>query len=100
MLCEPEPSRPIDTGDNKGSSNPELFYVNAFRQRQFGSWCSARCGRCWSSIQFAVGNLAGLGRTPSQRAALREIAHDPHLLSDLGLTRDEALAQANKPFWR
>jgi uncharacterized protein YjiS (DUF1127 family) len=35
-----------------------------------------------------------------QRAALREIAEDPHLLSDLGLTRDEALAQANKPFWR
>jgi uncharacterized protein YjiS (DUF1127 family) len=27
-----------------------------------------------------------------QRAALREIADDPHLLSDLGLTRDEALS--------
>jgi uncharacterized protein YjiS (DUF1127 family) len=35
-----------------------------------------------------------------QRAALREIADDPHLLSDLGFTRAEALAQANKPFWR
>jgi uncharacterized protein YjiS (DUF1127 family) len=35
-----------------------------------------------------------------QRAALRDIADDPHLLNDLGITRDEALAQANKPFWR
>ena len=37
---------------------------------------------------------------PLQRIALREIADDPHLLSDLGLTRDEALREAAKPFWR
>jgi uncharacterized protein YjiS (DUF1127 family) len=35
-----------------------------------------------------------------QRIALREIADDPRLLSDLGLTRDEALREATKPFWR
>lgn len=35
-----------------------------------------------------------------QRAALRELADDPHLLADLGLTREEALEQANTPFWR
>jgi uncharacterized protein YjiS (DUF1127 family) len=35
-----------------------------------------------------------------QRAALRDIAGDPHLLADLGLTREEALDQANQPFWR
>jgi uncharacterized protein YjiS (DUF1127 family) len=34
-----------------------------------------------------------------QRAGLRDIADDPHLLADLGLTRDEVLDQANKPFW-
>ncbi len=37
---------------------------------------------------------------PLQRIALREIADDPRLLSDLGLTRDEALREAAKPFWR
>ena len=37
---------------------------------------------------------------PLQRIALREIADDPHLLRDLGLTRDEALREAAKPFWR
>ncbi|MGY4419500.1 uncharacterized protein YjiS (DUF1127 family) [Bradyrhizobium sp. JR6.1] len=37
---------------------------------------------------------------PLQRMALREIADDPHLLRDIGLTRDEALREAVKPFWR
>ncbi|MBR0696981.1 DUF1127 domain-containing protein [Bradyrhizobium lablabi] len=37
---------------------------------------------------------------PLQRIALREIADDPHLLSDLGLTREEALREAARSFWR
>jgi uncharacterized protein YjiS (DUF1127 family) len=37
---------------------------------------------------------------PFQRIALRDIADNPHLLSDLGLTREEALREAAKPFWR
>jgi uncharacterized protein YjiS (DUF1127 family) len=36
---------------------------------------------------------------PLQRIALREIADDPHLLRDLGLTREQALHEAAKPFW-
>jgi uncharacterized protein YjiS (DUF1127 family) len=40
-----------------------------------------------------------LGRQ-DQRTALREIADDPHLLNDLGLTREQALREAAKPFWR
>jgi len=35
-----------------------------------------------------------------QRAALRALAEDPHLLRDLGLTRQQALDEADKPFWR
>ena len=35
-----------------------------------------------------------------QRAVLRDIADNPHLLADLGLTRDEALEQANKLSWQ
>jgi len=34
-----------------------------------------------------------------QRAALRELADDPHLLKDIGLTRQQALDEAAKPFW-
>jgi uncharacterized protein YjiS (DUF1127 family) len=35
-----------------------------------------------------------------QREALRELADDPHLLRDLGLTRQQALEEADRPFWR
>jgi uncharacterized protein YjiS (DUF1127 family) len=34
-----------------------------------------------------------------ERIALREIADDPHLLNDLGLSREQALHEAAKPFW-
>lgn len=34
-----------------------------------------------------------------ERKALREIVDDPHLLKDLGLSREEALREAAKPFW-
>lgn len=34
-----------------------------------------------------------------ERKALCEIADDPHLLKDLGLSREEALGEAAKPFW-
>ena len=35
-----------------------------------------------------------------QRAALRELADDPHLLKDIGVTRQQVLDEAAKPFWR
>jgi uncharacterized protein YjiS (DUF1127 family) len=37
-----------------------------------------------------------------QRRALREIAerNDIHLLKDIGLSQEEALREADKPFWR
>ena len=35
-----------------------------------------------------------------QRKALRELADDGRLLSDVGLTREEALREGGKPFWR
>jgi uncharacterized protein YjiS (DUF1127 family) len=35
-----------------------------------------------------------------ERRELRDLAEDPHLLNDLGLTREQALEEANKPFWR
>jgi len=35
-----------------------------------------------------------------QRIALRTLADDKHFLNDLGLTREQALGEATKPFWR
>jgi uncharacterized protein YjiS (DUF1127 family) len=34
------------------------------------------------------------------RRALRDLAEDKHLLNDVGLTREQALEEAAKPFWR
>jgi uncharacterized protein YjiS (DUF1127 family) len=34
-----------------------------------------------------------------QRAALRDLADDQHMLNDLSLTRQQALDEANRPFW-
>ena len=35
-----------------------------------------------------------------RRAAFRDLADDPHLLDDIGLTRREAMEEADKPFWQ
>jgi uncharacterized protein YjiS (DUF1127 family) len=35
-----------------------------------------------------------------QRKALRELAEEDRLLRDIGLTREQALREAAKPFWR
>ena len=34
----------------------------------------------------------------SQRKALRDLADNPHLLRDIGVTREQALEEAGKPF--
>ncbi|MBR1168460.1 hypothetical protein [Bradyrhizobium liaoningense] len=47
-----------------------------------------------------IGRWLGRIERINQREDLRAIANDPHLLADLGLTREQALEQADKPFWR
>ncbi|QIG91024.1 MULTISPECIES: DUF1127 domain-containing protein [unclassified Bradyrhizobium] len=43
---------------------------------------------------------SGWAARRSLRGALRELAEDKHLLADIGLTREQALEEAAKPFWR
>lgn len=35
----------------------------------------------------------------SQRKTLRDLAEDPHLLADIGVTREQALHEAGRPFF-
>jgi uncharacterized protein YjiS (DUF1127 family) len=35
-----------------------------------------------------------------QRETLRDLADNPHLLKDIGVTREQALDEADKPFWQ
>jgi uncharacterized protein YjiS (DUF1127 family) len=53
-----------------------------------------------SSWLKLLDRLLSCSERAHQRAALREIADDPHMLADIGLTRDQALEQANKQFWQ
>jgi uncharacterized protein YjiS (DUF1127 family) len=42
--------------------------------------------------------LLWIGRS-RQREALRALADNKHLLDDIGLSRREALGEADRPFW-
>jgi uncharacterized protein YjiS (DUF1127 family) len=48
----------------------------------------------------AIHRWLGWAERRRQRIALRELADDKHFLGDLGLTREQALTEAGKPFWR
>lgn len=51
----------------------------------------------WFALPHALLRWNERGR---QRAALRDLAEDLHLLDDLGLTRQQVIDEANKPFWQ
>jgi len=55
--------------------------------------CASALGACLQSI------AAWIARS-RQRWDLRELAQEKRLLSDIGLTREQALREADKPFWR
>jgi uncharacterized protein YjiS (DUF1127 family) len=56
----------------------------------------------WRLITGAHLTVAGWLARSRQRQALREIAerNDFHLLKDIGVSQEEALREADKPFWR
>jgi uncharacterized protein YjiS (DUF1127 family) len=49
---------------------------------------------------MAFRTLATWMMRSAQRRALRELSQEGRLLADIGLTREQALAEAVKPFWR
>jgi uncharacterized protein YjiS (DUF1127 family) len=51
-------------------------------------------------IGAALDVLATWVARGSQRKALRQLAEEGRLLRDIGLTREQALREAAKPFWR
>ena len=56
----------------------------------------------WRLIAGARLTVARWFARSGQRRALREIAerNDFHLLKDIGVSQEEALREADKPFWR
>ena len=52
------------------------------------------------ALSACLSSLAALLVRSAERRALRELAEDRHRLSDVGLTREQALREADKPCWR
>ena len=61
------------------------------REQRATGWAVAACR-----------TITGWLARSRQRRALREIAltNDFHLLKDIGVSQEEALREAEKPFWR
>ena len=56
-------------------------------------------GPQYNSWQMLLRRWRRWSQRSRQRSALRDLADNKHLLDDLGLTREEALNEANRPFW-
>jgi uncharacterized protein YjiS (DUF1127 family) len=65
----------------------------------FFSHSKTLAGRLVAGARSTVGRWFAHSR---QRRALREIAerNNFHMLKDIGVTQEEALREADKPFWR
>jgi uncharacterized protein YjiS (DUF1127 family) len=53
-----------------------------------------------SALRACLNTVGAWVVRSGQRKALRELAEEGRLLSDIGLTREQALGEAGKPFWR
>jgi len=64
-----------------------------------------------SVVQSTLAKINSIARGPAwifaiwcarsaERRALRDLAQEPHLLNDIGLSREQALREASKVFWR
>jgi len=53
-----------------------------------------------SALVACLDTVAAWTVRSGQRKALRELAQEGRLLADLGLTREQALREAAKRFWR
>ncbi len=53
-----------------------------------------------SALSVCLDTVATWMARADQRRALRDLAEEGRLLSDVGFTRQQALREAGKPFWR
>ena len=78
--------------------------VKAVQEPALAGPCSADATLPETSSSSVVGvclkTVADCIARSGQRRALRELAQEERLLSDIGFTREQALREAGKPFWR
>jgi len=57
-------------------------------------------GKMHSIVRASVWTFAKWCARSAERRALRELAREPRLLNDVGLSREQVLREASKLFWR
>lgn len=70
--------------------------VNSFTSRKAAAASAKTCRLGWGTRFFSW--CARCSERSRQRQALAEL--DDHHLKDIGKTRQEAMAEAAKPFWK
>ena len=55
---------------------------------------------CMSALRAGLDTVATWVARTDQRRALRNLAEEARLLSDVGFTRQQAFREAGEPFWR
>jgi uncharacterized protein YjiS (DUF1127 family) len=76
----------------------QILKVSALAGRFPGNATLPEIGR--SAFSACFNTVAAWTVRSNQRRALRALAQDGRLLSDIGLSREKALREAGKPFWR
>ncbi len=109
MLCEqPIPSsihvlRPNRSRNERSKLGANLMCTQTMPPRALAGLSpgnldvSGTLGSMLSTFLNIVGTWIARGM---QRRLLAELARDSRLLSDIGLTRAQALREAGKPFWQ
>jgi uncharacterized protein YjiS (DUF1127 family) len=72
---------------------------NSVSRHRGGSRVRRHQSNSWLGWIALLDELLRCTERSRQRAARRDLADDQHLLNDLGLTREEVLDEANRPFW-
>ena len=70
----------------------------SFSATSWKSWLRAGIALLAADVTELVGLFVIWQKRASSRRALAEM--DFHLLSDIGLTREQAIQESGKPFWK
>jgi uncharacterized protein YjiS (DUF1127 family) len=102
MLCEPrQPAISIAaaTTNHVAWSCFMSTHFNGAHALLSGGRALLASGPQYNSWQMLLRRWRRWPERSRQRRALRDLADNKHLLDDLGLTREDALGEANRPFW-
>jgi len=82
------------------------YLLGAFRMSTLSAvtahiWLNRTAAKRWRSLYLPLLHTLRVWNARNrQREALRLLAESDYRLRDIGLTRDEALREAAKPFWQ